>query len=65
MFGKEQRMLIYTGLGQVKYNKVHSSVLANWVIILNLNAKTIFLWHLEVLLMKILSSSLKYKGWGG
>ena len=29
MFGKEQRMLIYTRVGPVKYNKVHSSVLAN------------------------------------
>ena len=64
MFGKEQRMLIYTGVGQVKYNKVHLSVLANWVIILKLYAKTIFLWNLEVM-MEILSSSLKYKGWGG
>ena len=64
MFGKEQRMLIYTGVGQVKYKKVHSSVLANWVIILNLNAKTIFFWNLEVM-VEILSSSLRYKGWGG
>ena len=64
MFGKEQRMLIYTGVRPVKYNKVHSSVLANWVIILSLYAKTIFLWNLEVMIA-ILSSSLKYKGWGG
>ena len=64
MFGWAHRMLIYTGVGPVKYNKVHSSVLANWVIILGLYAKTIFLCKLEVM-MKILGSSLKYKGWGG
>ena len=66
MFGKEQRMLIYTGVGPVKSNKVHSSVLAYWVIILNLYAKMIFFWNLEVM-MEILSSSLnsKYKWWGG
>ena len=46
------------------HNSGSLSSLANWVIILNLYAKTIFLWNLE-LMTEILCSSLKYKGWGG